>query len=189
MLPVSLYDTILFTPRADDRLLLDCRWAAGLHLALATHWATCPRQNNLVYRALLKLQHATSTTGMQRSPHCEADSIAVGLGGRFERCRRRSAGRQLGLGFALASPRPCGNCQSARQRCPFFSLPWCGDLPWTWRTYRIASVWHRCGWWWFVRRGTFHARSLRGLPCAGGACVGRSVVRGAARGDVVGAGG
>lgn len=53
MLPVSLYDTLLFAPRSDDRLLLDCRWGYGLANRFGESLGDLPApETNIVYRAL-----------------------------------------------------------------------------------------------------------------------------------------
>jgi len=53
MLPLSLYDTLLFSRRTDDRLTLDCRWASGLHARFGSSLGDLPQgEANIVYRAV-----------------------------------------------------------------------------------------------------------------------------------------
>lgn len=53
MVPVSIYDSLRFTPRADARLLLDCRWTPGLAARLGSSLGDLPStENNIVYRAV-----------------------------------------------------------------------------------------------------------------------------------------
>jgi 4-diphosphocytidyl-2-C-methyl-D-erythritol kinase len=64
MLSVSLYDTLHFSPRSDDRLTLDCRWAAGLAARHGDSLGDIPMaQRNIVYRAVDLLRQ---TAGIRR---------------------------------------------------------------------------------------------------------------------------
>jgi 4-diphosphocytidyl-2-C-methyl-D-erythritol kinase len=58
MLSVSLYDTLHFSPRTDDRLTLACHWATGLAVRHGSSLGDLPAtESNIVYRAadLLRL--------------------------------------------------------------------------------------------------------------------------------------
>ena len=59
MLSVSLYDTLLFSPRSDDRVTLDCHWASGLAAQHGDSLGDIPSpERNIVYRAVELLRRA-----------------------------------------------------------------------------------------------------------------------------------
>lgn len=68
MLAVSVYDTLSFLPTTDGELNVRCEWAAGLgaanvHAGSTSVWQPLPAtQDNLVYKALARLQVVAGTT-------------------------------------------------------------------------------------------------------------------------------
>lgn len=82
MLSVSLYDTLLFTPRSDDRLTLDCRWTPGLAARHGGSLGDIPApERNIVYRAVELLRQ---TAGIRRGAEIQVVKripSQAGLGG------------------------------------------------------------------------------------------------------------
>lgn len=82
MLSVSLYDTLLFSPRSDDRLRLDCHWASGLAARHGDSLGDVPApERNIVYRAVDLLRR---TAGVSKGADIEVIKripSQAGLGG------------------------------------------------------------------------------------------------------------
>lgn len=82
MLSVSLYDTLLFAPRSDDRLTLDCHWAPGLAARHGGSLGDIPApERNIVHRAVDLLRQ---TAGIRRGADIQVIKripSQAGLGG------------------------------------------------------------------------------------------------------------
>lgn len=79
MVGVSLYDTLRFAPRSDDRLMLDCRWAAGLQARYGSSLGDIPApEQNIVYRATELLRTAA---GIRRGAEIEVIKRIPSQGG------------------------------------------------------------------------------------------------------------
>jgi 4-diphosphocytidyl-2-C-methyl-D-erythritol kinase len=82
MVPVSLYDLLRFRPRSDDRITLDCRWAAGLATEYGDSLGDLPHdERNIVVRALRLLQQASGTTQGAEVELIKRIPSQAGLGG------------------------------------------------------------------------------------------------------------
>ena len=82
MLSVSLYDTLLFSPRSDDRLTVECDWAPGLAARHGGSLGDIPSpERNIVYRAADLLRSTANVHGGADIAVIKRIPSQAGLGG------------------------------------------------------------------------------------------------------------
>ncbi len=82
MVPVSLYDTLQFTPNSNPELTLHCRWAEGLRIRYGDSLGDLPKaENNTVHRALELLRQSAGITQGAEVRIVKRIPSQAGLGG------------------------------------------------------------------------------------------------------------
>ena len=112
MVPVSIYDTLRFTPQATNTLHLHTRWAAGLQARHGDLLGDLPaNEQNLVFRALQLLQREAGVKLGARVELIKRIPSQAGLGGASTDAAAATIGgnqkfRRVGKAFSSHSASP-----------------------------------------------------------------------------------
>lgn len=121
MLSVSLYDTLVFSPRRDDHLSLDCHWAPGLAAQHGESLGDIPSpERNIVYRAVELLRHAAGIRNGADIQVVKRIPSQAGLGGASSDAAAALLAANTGWGLNWTNDRLAQLAAQLGSDIPFF---------------------------------------------------------------------